>query len=294
MKNITLLFIALFAFGISFSQEQKLSEIPQSPNLNMDNQIEQFDISQNIFQRDDNDLIVSGGDCNIGNEIDPGWDSGTYSANYLLGVNFTLADEGTLNSINLIGNGTGANVQMAVYDDNAGVPNDLVIYSGVTTVGSGIVSLPVTATQLLPGDYWIMAIFDVGGPHSDVGQNIDGSVVYYVDLPFGDPIPTNASGFLTYGGQDFLYFLDITCGLGVEDNINDLVSIYPNPVKNRINLEIPSNIEVINSALYDLLGKDTGLRLENNSMNTTNLEKGIYLLTIETSSGSLTKKVIKN
>jgi hypothetical protein len=104
----------------------------------------------------------------------------------------------------------------------------------------------------------------------------------------------NASGFLNYDAQDFLYFLDITCTLSVEDRLEELVSIYPNPVINQLTIEIPLGIEVFNSTLYDLLGKDTGLRLENNSMNTASLEKGTYILTIETKSGYLTKKIIKN
>ena len=46
--------------------------------------------------------------CNIGNEsITEDFIDGDFLANYLLGVKFTLPQEGTLRSINLIGNGTG-------------------------------------------------------------------------------------------------------------------------------------------------------------------------------------------
>ncbi len=294
MKNFTLLFIALFAFGTAFCQLQRESNTIQSPMLNSVNQSQKSLNTQNNFQSIERELRNSGGGCNIGNETDPGWDSGSFSANYLLGVKFTLTEEGTLNSINLIGNNSGSNVQMAVYDDNVGFPNDLVVYSGVTTVGAGVISLPVTATLMTPGDYWIMAVYEEGGDHSDVGQGITGNVVYYSEHVFGDPIPTNASDFVSYTGQDFLYFLDITCTLGIEDSIEELVSVYPNPVSNKLNIELPTTVEVIKSALFDIIGNDTGLSIENNSINTLNLEKGIYILTIETTLGSLTKKIIKN
>ena len=58
--------------------------------------------------------------CNIGNDSTSNEfvNQGSFGANYLLGVKYTLEQEGTLKAINLIGNNTGAGVRMAVYDDN--------------------------------------------------------------------------------------------------------------------------------------------------------------------------------
>ena len=81
---------------------------------------------------------------------------GQFSANYLLGVKYSLSQEGTLNAIKLIGNDSGSGVQMAVYDDNGGVPNNLIAYSAPSIVGE-LTSLPVTPVLLPAGDYWIMA-----------------------------------------------------------------------------------------------------------------------------------------
>lgn len=109
----------------------------------------------------------------------------------------------------MIGNGNGVNFQMAIYDDTGGVPNNLVTNTTISSVGTGIVSLPVAPVQLEPGDYWIMAIYEGDGNHSNVNQNSQRSPVYYNPLPFGSPIPPNASGFSSYTGQDFLYFATI-------------------------------------------------------------------------------------
>lgn len=81
--------------------------------------------------------------CNIGNETATSHFPASFSENYLLGSKYTLSQEGTLNSINLIGNDTGVGVQMAVYDDNVGVPNNLIASSGLSTVGNGVTTLPV-------------------------------------------------------------------------------------------------------------------------------------------------------
>ena len=151
--------------------------------------------------------------CNIGNEnVTNDFTNGNFGANYLLGVKHTLSQVGTLNSINLIGNNTGVGVQMAVYDDNNGVPNNLIAYSSQSFVGNGLTSLPVTPVLLSPGDYWIMAIYQIDGNNSNVNLTALGNVVYYTPLVYGSAIPTNASGFISYTEQDFLYFLGIDCG----------------------------------------------------------------------------------
>ena len=77
--------------------------------------------------------------CNIENETSTNdFVDGQFSANYLLGVKYSLSQEGTLNAIKLIGNDSGSGVQMAVYDDNGGVPNNLIAYSAPSIVGDGL------------------------------------------------------------------------------------------------------------------------------------------------------------
>ena len=81
--------------------------------------------------------------------------------------------------------------------------------------------------------------------------------------------------------------------LGANDNLAALVAVYPNPTTDILNVRIPASMEVVNSNLYDVLGKDTGLQLVNGTINTSNLSRGVYLLSIETTEGTLTKKVVK-
>lgn len=71
------------------------------------------------------------------------------------------------------------------------------------------------------------------------------------------------------------------------------IAIYPNPVSSKLNIDIVSNVIIEKISLHNILGKDTGLKLINGSINTSQLSSGVYILTVETSKGILSKKVIK-
>lgn len=81
--------------------------------------------------------------------------------------------------------------------------------------------------------------------------------------------------------------------LGVNDNLLSQISVYPNPARDVLNVNIPASVEVNTAVLYDVLGKNTGVRLMNGTMNTSNLARGIYMLNVNTSAGTFTQKVVK-
>ena len=222
--------------------------------------------------------------CNIGNEAaTAGFGTGNFVSDLLLGVKYTLNAEGTLNSINLIGNGAGGGIQMAVYDDNSGVPNNLIASSSLGTV-SGITSLPITPTLLPAGDYWIMAVYEVGGNSSDFNNSATGNTVYYQSLIYGSAIPTNASSFISYTGHDFLYFLGIDCGntLSIENfNLVDNISIFPNPTSDYISI---SNLKLTESYLIvNQIGQKVkkGIISNNQQIDIRNFTNGLYFLKFE-------------
>ena len=200
-------------------------------------------------------------DCGIGN-VEPDGEGGNFGVDYLLGVSYTLEEEGTINSINMIGNGSGSLVQMAVYNDLGGVPDDLIVFSEIAEVGNGMTVYPVTPTVIPPGDYWIMAVYEFQGDHSNVLQET-GNPVYYTALPFGDPIPTNASDFLSYADRDFLYSLDITCSGGGGEGgpcengtaSNEFENGYSGPICNDVVVAADDNFlleEIMPSYFHDI------------------------------------------
>lgn len=81
--------------------------------------------------------------------------------------------------------------------------------------------------------------------------------------------------------------------VGVGDNLAEMVSIYPNPTSSILNINLPSNIEVLNSSLVDVLGRTTGVVYSNGEMNVSGLSQGVYFLKLETNMGSLTQRIVK-
>jgi hypothetical protein len=81
--------------------------------------------------------------------------------------------------------------------------------------------------------------------------------------------------------------------LGVNDNLLSQISIFPNPTQDVLNVSVPSTIKINNVVLYDVVGKNTGLTLDNGTINTSSLARGIYILNIQTDRGALTEKIVK-
>ncbi|RMA57843.1 T9SS type A sorting domain-containing protein [Ulvibacter antarcticus] len=106
------------------------------------------------------------------------------------------------------------------------------------------------------------------------------------------PTPTEAVG----GGfpDDFIMNVTVDAPLGVNDVLLSQVAVYPNPTTDVLNIAVPSTVEVTAAVLYDVLGKNTGVALNNGTMNTAALAKGVYILSVNTTAGTLTQKVVKN
>ena len=149
--------------------------------------------------------------------------------------------------------------------------------------------VPAGTAQIL-----VEVIQDANGVQFWVGGTAgedDDSWLASVTCSLPEYTTTTAIGF-----PDAHYYINVTGDeiFGVGDNIADLVSIYPNPTSNVLNVKVPSNVEILGSNLYDILGKDTGARLVNGTMTTTDLSQGVYILKVETSEGTITQKIVKN
>ncbi len=234
-------------------------------------------------------LICQGQNCDLGYK-NCTVQNITHS-NVISGFKLSLSQESTLRSLNLIGNGTNSRVQMALYSDNNGAPNNLIVSSIIGNVLSGEVSLSVTPTLLSPGDYWIMAVFEESDIH--INKEFDAnSVVYAYYLNFGDIIPDNASNFLfSTGGIGGIgnYYLGLDCGntLSIDSlEKHSQISIYPNPARDYIQVKAidkPTKYEI-----YNTLGSKVkkGSVDVNQQIITQELQSGVYLISLE-NKGSL-------
>lgn len=74
---------------------------------------------------------------------------------------------------------------------------------------------------------------------------------------------------------------------------NTSVGLYPNPVKNKLNIKV-ENSTIKNLVLYTVLGKAVlQLEAKANTIDFSNVKSGIYLLEIETDQSRIYKKIVK-
>ncbi|WP_139855871.1 T9SS type A sorting domain-containing protein [Aequorivita sinensis] len=153
--------------------------------------------------------------------------------------------------------------------------------------------------------YWLSVFPSVdGGPADDGRWNWSGSLSSF---PNEEPVLidpsdlfeagltewTNISGIIGESFPSFAWNLTDEPIASIGDNLAEMIAVYPNPTTDVLNLNIPSSIEVTNVAMYDVLGKNVGAVYSNGTINTSSFAQGVYTLKVETTSGTLTQKVVK-
>ncbi|QHI39248.1 hypothetical protein IMCC3317_46530 [Kordia antarctica] len=117
------------------------------------------------------------------------------------------------------------------------------------------------------------------------------------------PAPNYTTAQFRYGilatnlqAGDIVYVDDLEAGLAstltIGENTLNKFSIYPNPVKNTLNIN--SQDAISNVAVYDLLGKmaisSTNV---NNTLDVSELSNGVYIIKLTSNVGVSTKRFIK-
>lgn len=96
-------------------------------------------------------------------------------------------------------------------------------------------------------------------------------------------------------GQTNQYVMNVVGNiLGVEEFSLDSVSIYPNPVINKLHIDLHNSIKIDNAKIYSITGQVV-LHVQNRKdIDVSALKPGVYLLKVETSQGSITRKIVKS
>ncbi len=72
------------------------------------------------------------------------------------------------------------------------------------------------------------------------------------------------------------------------------IKVYPNPVNDIFNLDIPSSLQVESIVLFDIQGRKLKTFDANNMLDISEIQQGVYILTVETNTGKFNTKLIKN
>ncbi len=152
---------------------------------------------------------------------------------------------------------------------------------------------------------------------------VDGELINYyfdnINLPFETADPEGSNGYITYKikpkptvqiGDSFentayIYFdfnlpiLTNTVVTTVVDNLNaktfdfNQIKIYPNPVNDKLNINLPTDLQLHSIELFDVQGKRIKVFEDQTELNFSAFQKGVYLLRVETNKGGFHKKIIK-
>jgi hypothetical protein len=78
-----------------------------------------------------------------------------------------------------------------------------------------------------------------------------------------------------------------------EENLLSGLSLYPNPAKDIVKIEVPTGIEDIKIEVFDNAGKQIAMQLSpENTIDVSNIASGLYLITITSNDIKTTKKLI--
>ncbi len=135
----------------------------------------------------------------------------------------------------------------------------------------------------------------------------------------GSSVETFNSGTLTGNGQTFSYTFttvgsnDYFCGIHgaasmsgtitVTDNLSlegfekkNSVKLFPNPTNNELHIEILNSLTNTRVSIIDITGKtliNTRLNSNSNKIDVSSLKSGLYLIKLDSDTGSQTKRFVK-
>ena len=246
---------------------------------------------------------------------------GTFSAD-----DFTLTDNYSIDIITVNGFGSGGTdisvnftgLDVFIYGDAGGLPD-----SDPSSPGSGlleIINLSPTSPALVydatddsftiditmanggtelvlgSGTYWLVVAAEV--PSDAVRWN------WFASDPGGNAVLIDEGNFgglpwtgLTALGLEFdslAMKIEGTVPLSVDEFALETVSLFPNPAKNTLNLDMPASIGDFETEIFSVLGQSVARNSNSSQLDISNLNTGMYLLKISTENGTITKRFTKN
>lgn len=153
------------------------------------------------------------------------------------------------------------------------------------------------------GDNWLDTTFKNVTDNQDLWQtatiDLSAYVGYSIKIRFNGK--TGTSHLSDMAIDNFSLTTVVDASLGIEDEILNAFTIYPNPSSiGEVKLKVPNEIQEFNISITNLLGQKLFTEhvktIYNNThtIKTNSLRMGIYFITVSTDLGKATKKMIIN
>ncbi|MFT6826384.1 MAG: polyhydroxybutyrate depolymerase, partial [Patiriisocius sp.] len=138
--------------------------------------------------------------------------------------------------------------------------------------------------------------FIVSEKHID---GINGNEVWFYKVVGGGHDWPGSSGNMDIeaGEEAWLFFQNY-----IDNNLLNIdasiiaknLRIFPNPSSHFIQIETIETLEILELNLYNIIGANQKITLEEQKLDISTLKKGGYLLIVNTSEGVITKKIVRN
>ncbi|MCF6350763.1 MAG: T9SS type A sorting domain-containing protein [Flavobacteriaceae bacterium] len=161
-----------------------------------------------------------------------------------------------------------------------------------------LISVTFDTPPTVTSDTEVIIQVEVSGEEALVDIRVGGNSLgedapsYISSMNCGDGIPISISELGDFSSI-VLNLVVENPSASIEDNNLVGVSVYPSPINDVLNVTIPANSTIIKASIFDLLGRDTGINITNDIMNTSKLAPGIYIFLLETNQGKFTTKIVK-
>lgn len=262
-----------------------------------------IEVGTAIIVNPDDEIILSGTMNSASFDVDPGFGTTTISSNGISSAPFVLhyGSNGTLLGSYVIEGLTGLTASIGALEYS--VNNEIVVAGNFT----GTIKFPTDTGyyQVSSGDsadaffaffntnYQLINLNIIGGSNSQTASDVKltGTILHMAGQLDGTTNP--GSGALNpiipsnTGNEGFIFQYNLNPTAISKLELNEVL-IYPNPTQNWIQIEAP---HFTSADLYDLNGRLI-LSSYSSLIQCSNLEKGIYLLSINSLDNVVVKKVI--
>jgi surface protein len=186
--------------------------------------------------------------------------------------------------------------------DVANVNNMSYMFAGASAFNGDISSWNVSSVTNMYGMFYQASSFNQDISGWDVSSVTEMSYMFYYATEFNQDISNWCVSNITSEPSDFSTDSSLTesnmpdwgtCPTaGVEDQNQLDISIYPNPSSDTVYID--GNYSQLKVVVYDLLGKQVINKSITNSIDISQLDKGVYILQLSDGAKLTTQRIIKN
>ena len=166
----------------------------------------------------------------------------------------------------------------------------------VATIASGATTPSVVATTAtwVPNTWYRVKVV---GSATDIKYYVDNNLVYTATHLSATPTTFNRMDFIhdNYDGDGYIDRIAINneAALSTSEIVksNEMLSIYPNPTSDILNIKTKEKVQ--SASIFDMSGRKIEARVLDNNVDVTSLERGTYIINIQTEKGTTSEKFIK-